>query len=79
MERSKSLELKLTEVELETLINAVRRRPMVVSLNLNLSCAPPGEEDFLNLTTARPFLTLVERFAGFEETFLRLNSRRPEQ
>jgi hypothetical protein len=42
---------------------------MVVSLNLNLSCAQPGEVDFLNLTTARLFLTLVESFAGFDELF----------
>ena len=42
---------------------------MVVSLNLNLSCAQPGEVDFPNLTTARLFLTLVESFAGFDEVF----------
>ena len=37
---------------------------MVVSLNLNLSCAGPGEGLFLNLTTAPSFLTLVEGFAA---------------
>jgi hypothetical protein len=44
---------------------------MVISLNLNLSCAQPGEGHFLNLTAARSSLTLVEDFAGFEKTFLR--------
>jgi hypothetical protein len=60
MERSKSLELHLTEAELETLINAVRStsgRPA----ELDLGCAQLGEGGFLNLTTARSFLTLVEK------------------
>ena len=37
---------------------------MGVSLNLNLSCAQPGEVDFPNLTTARSLLTLVESCAA---------------
>ena len=55
MERSKNLELHLTEAKLETLGNAFATRPMVVLLSLNLSYALPGERHFLNLTTARPF------------------------
>ena len=39
---------------------------MAISLNLNLSCAQPGEGHFLNLTIARSFLTLAERFASFQ-------------
>jgi hypothetical protein len=42
---------------------------MVVSLNLNLSCAQLGEVGFLNLTTARSLLTLAEGVAGHK--FLR--------
>ena len=38
---------------------------MAISLNLNLSCAQPGEGHFLNLTIARSFLTLAERFGSF--------------
>ena len=38
---------------------------IVISLNLNLSYAQHGEVDFLNLTTARSFPTLVESFRGF--------------
>ena len=37
---------------------------MAVLLTLNLSCAQPGEGHPLNLTTARPFLTLVEIVAA---------------
>ena len=39
---------------------------MVVLLTLNLSCAQPGEGHLLNLTTARPFLTLVEIVAAID-------------
>ena len=39
-------------------------------LTLNLSCAQPGERHHLNLTTARPFLTLVEIVAAMD--FLRV-------
>jgi hypothetical protein len=60
MESSKSLELHLTEAELEMLINAVRSTSAVL-LSLNLGCAQLGEGGFLNLTTARSFLTLVEK------------------
>ena len=39
---------------------------MAVLLTLNLSCAQPGERHHLNLTTARPFLTLVEIVAAID-------------
>jgi hypothetical protein len=35
-------------------------RPVVVFLNLNLSCAQPGERHFRNLTTFRSHLMLAE-------------------
>jgi hypothetical protein len=63
MESSKSLELHLTEAELETLINAVRSTSGRL-LSLNLGCAQLGDVGFLNLTTARSLLTLAERVAG---------------
>src|ERR1700730_6263738 len=49
---------------------------MVVSLNLNLSCAQPGEVDFPNLTTARSLLTSVERFTRSDRTFIALEGLR---
>jgi hypothetical protein len=60
MEGHKSLQLTLTEAELETLITRFAARPVVVFLNLNLSCAQPGEGHSRNLTTLRPPLMLVE-------------------
>ena len=39
---------------------------MAVLLTSNLSCAQPGERHHLNLTTARPFLTLVEIVAAID-------------
>jgi hypothetical protein len=65
MERSKSLELQLTEAELESLVNTVRGTSNGRFPELELSCAQPGEGRFLKLTIARSFLTLVERFATF--------------
>src|ERR1700726_4572989 len=39
-------------------------------VSLNLSCAQPGEGHFINPTTVRSFLTLVERVAGFGKLFM---------
>ena len=57
---SKSLELHITETELETLINAFAAPAVIVFLNLNLSCAQPGEGHFRNLTILRSQLMLAE-------------------
>jgi hypothetical protein len=63
MESSKSLELHLTEAELETLINAVRSTSgSPAELEFRLRAA--WNVGFLNLTTARSLLTLAERVAG---------------
>jgi len=39
-------------------------------VSLNSSCAQPGDGHFLNPTTVRSFLTLVERVAGFGKLFI---------
>jgi hypothetical protein len=48
---------------------------MVVSPNLNLGCAQLGEGHFLNLTTARSSLTLVEESQALKKSFSTLPER----
>ena len=60
MERSKSLELHLTEAELETLVNAVRSTSDGRFAELEFKLRAAWRRHLLNLTTVRSFLTLVE-------------------
>ena len=64
MERSKSLELQLTEAELESLTNAVRSTSNGRFAELEFKLRGAWKGSFSILTIVPSFLTLVERYAA---------------